>query len=145
MEQGTKPPRIEARQEEQKRLMVEQLRKTPLVQIACDKTGISRATYYRWLKDDAVFADAAGASMQEGNDLVSDVAESKLISLLREGNLGAIALWLKHRHPAYRSKLEVQANVRHEDVPLTDEQAELVAKALRLAMGTEEPPEEANK
>jgi hypothetical protein len=145
MEQAAKLPRIEARQQEQKKALVEHLRKMPLAQYACEKAGVSRATYYRWLKEDLVFAQEADEATREGNNLVSDVAESRLISLLRDGNLGAIALWLKHRHPAYRSKLEVQANVRHEDVPLTEEQAELVAKALRLAVGDDGMREELKK
>lgn len=124
--------RIELRQAEQKRLIVEQLKKTPIVQVACEKTGIGRATYYRWLKDDPEFAKLANESIAEGNGLISDVAESQLANLIKSGNLGAISFWLKHRHPAYRNKLEVEANVRHEDVPLTPEQEAVIETALKL-------------
>ena len=124
--------RIELRQTEQKKLLIEQLKKTPIVQVACEKTGIGRATYYRWLKDDPEFAKLANESIAEGNGLISDVAESQLANLIKSGNLGAISFWLKHRHPAYRNKLEVQANVRHEDVPLTPEQEAIIEAALKL-------------
>lgn len=129
--------RIELRQAEQKKLLVEQLKKTPIVQVACEKTGIGRATYYRWLKDDPEFAKLANESITEGNGLISDVAESQLANLIKSGNLGAISFWLKHRHPAYRNKLEVQANVRHEDVPLTPEQEAVIEAALKLFSETE--------
>jgi hypothetical protein len=124
--------RIEARQTEQKMLLVDQLKKTPIVQVACEKVGVGRATFYRWLKDDPDFAKIANESITEGNGLISDVAESQLANLIKSGNLGAISFWLKHRHPAYRNKLEVEANVRHEDVPLTPEQEAIIESALKL-------------
>lgn len=126
--------RIEARQAEQKKLLVEQLRKTPIVQVACEKVGVGRATFYRWLKEDSSFAKLADESIAEGNGLISDVAESQLANLIKSGNLAAISFWLKHRHPAYRNKVEVQANVRHQDAPLSPEEAEIVAQSLRLAL-----------
>ncbi len=124
--------RIEARQSEQKKLLIDQLKKTPIVQVACEKVGVGRATFYRWLKDDPDFTKLANESIIEGNGLISDVAESQLANLIKSGNLGAISFWLKHRHPAYRNKLEVEANVRHEDVPLTPEQEAIIESALKL-------------
>lgn len=124
--------RIEVRQAEQKKLLVDQLKKTPIVQVACEKIGVGRATFYRWLKEDSEFAKLTNESIAEGNGLISDVAESQLANLIKSGNLGAISFWLKHRHPAYRNKLEVQANVRHEDVPLTPEQEAIIEAALKL-------------
>jgi hypothetical protein len=124
--------RIEARQAEQKKLLIDQLKKTPIVQIACEKVGVGRATFYRWLKDDPDFGKLTNESITEGNGLISDVAESQLANLIKSGNLGAISFWLKHRHPAYRNKLEVEANVRHEDVPLTPEQEAIIESALKL-------------
>lgn len=133
--------RIEARQAEQKKLLIDQLKKTPIVQVACEKIGVGRATFYRWLKDDPDFGKLANESITEGNGLISDVAESQLANLIKSGNLGAISFWLKHRHPAYRNKVEVQANVRHEDTPLTPEEMEIVAQSLRLALTGDENQE----
>lgn len=123
---------VERRQEPQKSALIEQLRKTPIVQIACDKVGIGRATYYRWLDTDEDFAGDATKAMLEGNGLISDAAESQMVNLIRSGNLGAITFWLKHRHPAYRNKLEIDARVAHEGGGLTDEEAEAVRRALNL-------------
>jgi hypothetical protein len=128
---------VARRQEPQKAAIIEQLRKTPIVQIACDKAGVGRATYYRWLEDDAEFAGLAGKAMLEGNGLVSDAAESQMVNLIRNGNLGAITFWLKHRHPAYRSRLEIDARVAHDDGSLTDEEAATVRRALELMALTE--------
>ncbi|MDP9249008.1 MAG: hypothetical protein M3M85_00650, partial [bacterium] len=38
--------KLEAEKEKQKRAVVAQLRKTPLVQYACERTGVGRSTYY---------------------------------------------------------------------------------------------------
>ena len=40
--------KILKRQKKEKLLLIEQLSKYPVVQVACEKTGVSRATYYRW-------------------------------------------------------------------------------------------------
>jgi len=42
--------------EELKKLLIEQLKKTPIVQMACEKTGVARSTYYRWKKQNKTFA-----------------------------------------------------------------------------------------
>lgn len=123
---------VARRQEPQKAAIVEHLKKMPIVQIACEKAGVGRATYYRWLEEDAEFAGLAGQAMLEGSGLISDAAESQMVNLIRTGNLGAITFWLKHRHPAYRNKLEIDARVAHDDGALTDEEAAAVRRALEL-------------
>ncbi|KKW30102.1 MAG: hypothetical protein UY72_C0022G0001 [Candidatus Uhrbacteria bacterium GW2011_GWD2_52_7] len=125
---------IDHRQDGQKTLLIEQLRRTPIVQVACEKTGIGRASYYRWRKDDEEFAKACDEAMQEGVELVSDLAESKLINSIKEQNHGAISFWLRHRHPAYADKLQVRAKVET-DNSLTPEQEELVRRALGHVTG----------
>lgn len=126
---------IEKRQEAQKTQLIEQIRRTPIIQVACEKTGIGRASYYRWRQDDADFAKACDEALSEGIELVSDLAESKLISAIKEQNQSAISFWLRHRHPAYAQKLQIQAKVET-DVPLTPEQETVIRKALQYASGT---------
>ncbi len=121
---------IDKRQDSQKTLLIEQLRRTPIIQVACEKTGVSRASYYRWRTNDPDFVKACDVAMAEGVELVSDLAESKLISSIKEQNHGAISFWLRHRHPAYAEKLQIQAKVEA-DISLSPEQAELVRRALK--------------
>ena len=123
---------IERRQVKNKTLILEQLKRTPIIQIACEKSGISRASYYRWYRDNKEFAQAADKSILEGQLLVNDLAESQLISAIRDKNLSAILFWLKTHHPSYASKLEITGKIKHEE-QLTPEQEELVMKALKLA------------
>lgn len=116
-----------------KNLILEQLGKIPIVQIACEKAGVSRATYYRWRKDDKEFERSADEAIIEGEALISDMSEHQVISLIRDRNFQAIQLWLKHHHPKYGNKVEVTGNLKLEEEPLTQEQQALVEQALELA------------
>ena len=119
--------------DKQKQLVLEQLKKTPIVQVVCEKVGIHRATYYRWKIADLEFAQAADEALDQGISLMNEYAESMLISAMKDRNLTAVFYWLNHRHPAYETRVRVNASIKHETEELTPEQAELVSKALRLA------------
>ena len=120
-------------QEADKQRLLAQLAKTPIVEAACKHAGLPRSTYYRWRKDDKEFAESVEQSLTDGAYLVSDMAESKLISAIKKESLPAIIFWLKSHHAKYRTKLDVNANIRNLDEPLTAEQEALVREALRLA------------
>jgi transposase-like protein len=116
-----------------KQRIVANLQKTPIVEIVCQQSGIPRSTYYRWRKEDQAFADAADEALAHSSALINDLAESQLISAIKEKNLTAIIFWLKHHHLAYETRIKVDANVRLEPQELTPEQADLVAQGLRHA------------
>ena len=122
---------IEKRQNKEKEILLERLKKTPIVQIACEKCGVGRATYYRWRKDDPKFANMADEALSEGSLLVNDMAESQLLQAIRNQNLGAIIFWLKHHHPSYANKLEVSGKLT-EEYHLNPEQEKLMIKALTM-------------
>jgi len=136
-----KPSTIQTRTETNKQLIIEQLKKTPIVQVACEKVGVGRASYYRWRKDDSDFAKEADQALHEGNQLVNDMAESQLLSAIRDKHLTAIIFWLKHHHPRYATKVEVTAKLKHNDETLTPEQEALVRRALQMASLLPEPNE----
>ena len=133
---------IEKRQAKNKALLLEILKKTPIVQIACEKAGVGRATYYRWRKEDAVFAKASDQSLLDGNLLVNDMAESQMMSAIKDKNMTAIIFWLKHHHPAYATKIEITASNKNQEIVLSDEQKDLLNKALELAALV--PPQDKN-
>ena len=112
-------------------LLLEQLKKTPIVQIACEKTDVGRSTYYRWRDEDKEFAKRADEALQEGSLLINDMAESQLLSAVRDKNMTAIIFWLKHHHKAYANRLEISA-IRPEEEALTPEQEQLIQKALAI-------------
>ena len=129
---------INARKEREQAVLLEQLRKMPIVHVACEKAGVSRATYYRWRKEDEEFAKATDEALQDGVSLVSDMAESQLLTQIRDGNLGAVMYWLKHRNANYNNKLEVTAKIKTDSDALTPEQEAAITEALKLASLTDE-------
>lgn len=125
---------IKKRQEKDKKTLIENLEKTPIIQMACEKTGISRATYYRWRIDDREFEKKADKAIDDGVSLMNDYAESQLISSIRDKNMTAIIYWLKHRHKAYSTKLEISGSLEHKNVEISEEYKELIKKALNLSL-----------
>jgi hypothetical protein len=123
---------IQKRIEGDQKLLLEQFRKTPIVETSCQKVGIGRSSYYRWRAENKDFAQAADEALNEGVKLINDYAENQLLSLIKNGNSAGIFYWLNHRHPAYASKLEIIGKIKHEE-QLTPEQEALITKALKLA------------
>ena len=115
-----------------KEALLEQLKKTPIIQIACEKLNISRMSFYRWKQEDKEFAKKVDEALLDGQLLVNDLAESQLISAVKDRNMHAIMAWLKHHHPAYKTRIELEGRVNVIE-ELTPEQKELVRKALALA------------
>jgi len=114
--------------------IIDGLKKTPIIQFACKKMNISRSTLYRWKQQDKEFSGRIEKAISEGNELMNDLAESQLISAIKDRNLGAIIFWLKNRHKAYAPKLKISGEIRNKNKPLTTEQKESIKKALSLSL-----------
>jgi len=97
---------IEARQRMEKAAFLEKLKDTPLVQVACRKTGIGRSTYYRWIEEDEKFASDAKIALFQSTAITDDLAESKLIQAMQNGESWAIKFWLTHHKDEYKYKPE---------------------------------------
>lgn len=120
-------------QHKDKERFLDKLARTPIVEVACKQAGLPRTTYYRWRKEDEDFATACDEAIETSSDLINDLAESQLISAIKEKNLGAITFWLKHHHKTYHTRVEVNARIEAIQQELTPEQVETVSQALRLA------------
>lgn len=121
------------KQKRNKDLVISMLRKTPIIQIACEKAGIARATFYRWKSCDKSFCKDVDEAIAEGEALINDVSESQLISLIKDKNFPAIRFWLNHRSSRFRNSLNINANINSQQDELTPEQETVVKEALRLA------------
>ena len=116
---------------EEKFKFIEGLKKIPIIQLVCERTGISRATYYRWRGFDEEFCEKCDEALNESTDLINDMSESQLISLIKDKNMSAIIYWLNHRHPAYSANVkQVDNSNKHQ---LSKEQIELLTKACELS------------
>jgi len=116
-----------------KQMIIEQLKKMPIVQIACDRAGVSRMSYYRWRKSDKRFLAETDQALQEGLELINDLSESQLLQAIKDRNMSAIFFWLNNRHKAYGNKLHVTGNIVTQNEKLTKEQEASIKKALELA------------
>jgi len=107
-----------------------ELRKVPIVQVACEKTGISRNSIYRWKRADLMFSKKMDQALSDGVALVNDMTESQLLTMIKEKEWPAISFWLKHRNSNYKDKIEITTKEDTEE--LTPEQKKIVREALRL-------------
>lgn len=125
---------VEVRQSSDKAHLLDALKEMPIVQVACKKSGVSRATYYRWRRDDREFLRQCNDALAQGIDFINDMSESQLISLIREKKMPAIAMWLKHNNVRYGAKQQSFPNSSIND-DFTAEEENIVAQALALASG----------
>ncbi len=98
-EQGTV---ISDRQMQTKAKVLEHLRKVPIVEVACQRSGIGRTTYYRWLKEDRAFKRNAEKAIADGELLINDMSESQLLTLIKDKDFRAVRYWLDRHHPKYK-------------------------------------------
>lgn len=97
----TEHKRIRDRQTRQKEQFLELYKKTPIIQIVCERIGIGRSTYYRWIEEDKEFFAKTIKAEQEGRGYLNDLMESKLIQMGKDGNATAIIFFLKNNSSRY--------------------------------------------
>ena len=132
---------IKVRQDKLRVALLEQLKRTPIKEIACDKVKISRTTFYRWIKRSNKFAEEVETALNQGREFINDLAESQVISLIRQGKLEAARLWLQHNSHRYANKLELSGTVTTKNEPLPAADKTSVRQALRHSSlyGKEKP------
>ena len=116
----------------QKELLLEQLRVVPIVELAVKRTGISRATFYRWCSEDEAFKTDTENAKVDGIENINDMSEAQLIGMMKEKKYQATALWLKHNHPRFMSEVK-QNHLRRvqKKAELNDQQMALLRDALK--------------
>lgn len=119
-----------------KDLVLEQLRRVPIIQVAAEKVGVSRTTIYRWRDESEQYRKDLEVALAEGEALINDLGESQLLTLMKDRHWPSIQFWLRHRNPKFRERVEVTANFQTPQEELTPEQQTIVREALRLAQLT---------
>ena len=100
------------------KIFLEELRKVPIVSVACEAVGLSRMTVYRWRKEDAEFRSAMDQAEKSGNNSINDLANSRLIKHVQNGEPWAIKFWLMNRDRKFiypRTKEIVNALMEQEN------------------------------
>ncbi|MDP2655711.1 MAG: phBC6A51 family helix-turn-helix protein [bacterium] len=123
---------IKVRQVKARQALLEQLERTPIIELACDKVGISRTTFYRWIHANKDFAKTIEKSLVTGREFINDLAESQVLSLIKQGEIKAIRLWLTHNSARYANKLELSGTVATKP-ELSTEQKKVIRRALKLS------------
>lgn len=118
----------------EKKLLLDALKEMPVIQIACKKAGVSRATYYRWKQEDTDFSGKCDESLSVGIEFVNDMSESQKIQLIKEKKMPAIVWWDKHNNPKYGAKRMLKRS-RVSQEKLSPEDEALFKKALTLSDG----------
>jgi predicted Fe-S protein YdhL (DUF1289 family) len=90
----------------EKSKFLELLGENPWVSFASKKSGISRATIYRWMKDSPDFRHAVDEAIKAGNSQLGEMAEMSLVKNIRDGNLNAVKYYLDHNNPKYIKKIQ---------------------------------------
>lgn len=84
-----------------KQKFLDELENLPIVSVVCKRAGISKATIYRWIEDDADFKKKYDCSLKRGRETLVDHAESKLVKLVDKEVLGAIRMVLEANSKRY--------------------------------------------
>jgi len=83
------------------RLLAE-LERTGIPLTACSRVGVGRSTYYRWRQENITFRLKADEAIRIGRENITDLAESKLVKNISDGNQRAIEFQLRHNDSRYR-------------------------------------------
>ena len=98
--------------------VIEELGKHGIIQSACDKNGISRQTFYQWMKENPDFLKQATEALSLGVGVVHDVAMSNLLGAIKSKDMKATTYWLSHRHPEFRRpfvhRVDIDDLIAHE-------------------------------
>lgn len=109
--------------EKKKELLLIALEKSlGIVHTACKEVGVSRDTFYRYLKEDAVFK----AKVDDLNEVTLDFVENQLLKKIQEGSERSILFYMKYKGKTrgYRESVDITANVKMEQPllkPLEDD------------------------
>ncbi|OGF80431.1 hypothetical protein A2W48_02990 [Candidatus Giovannonibacteria bacterium RIFCSPHIGHO2_12_44_12] len=127
---GTKNDSQKGQTKRMKEALLEELAKYPIIQLACQRTGIGRSTFYKWKKLDKKFSDLASAAVAEGKKFTNDMAESQLIKAIGNGNMTGIIFWLKNNHADYTDRVRYEHHHEIHVDDLTEEESAKISKAL---------------
>lgn len=124
---------LAVKRDKKQEIFLKELKKCPVISVACARADIGRSTYYEWLENDEEFSRCANEALTEGNGFINDLAESQVIKGIQEGHTTFTIFWLKNKHPDFCEKVshDYRINIKHEDTPtLSPDEKKVIASAL---------------
>jgi hypothetical protein len=116
-----------------KERILDHLKSVPIIEVACKKANIARATYYRWRNEDTDFLRQSEEALQDGIDMINDLTESQLIGLIKDKKFQAVQFWLRHNHARFLLKDKEHSLIKPKrSIPLSKEQEKILKSALVL-------------
>jgi hypothetical protein len=88
---------------ETKEKLLKEIEKSGNVYLSCMKTGIDKATFYRW-KDDKEFRKKANEAVKRGRENNCEIAEHALMMNVKDKKMDAIKYVLSHQSKIYKPK-----------------------------------------
>jgi hypothetical protein len=116
--------------------LIEELKQTPIIGIACKKAGISRASYHRWRDEDPWFREQSTSALREGRGPINDRAESVIIKNVNRENISVTKWWLGLFHDDYKKMTPREEN---------DQRPTLMGHVQELVKAREKLEEEKNQ
>jgi hypothetical protein len=104
--------------EETKKQLLKEIQRFGIITVACAKTSIDKATYYRWRKDDPIFRKRADIAVRIGRSNTDDLAEYALVGNVKKGMQRSIEYYPSHRSARYRPKKTQDYNFSYRKVPI---------------------------
>lgn len=96
--------------------LLTELEKSGNVYLACSKTGVGRATYYRWVREDQTFRRTASTALKIGRENLCDIAEHALLLKVKDKDLGAVKYVLSHNSSRYKPKKQSKVILEHRSI-----------------------------
>lgn len=103
--------------DETKQKLLGELEKSGNVYFTCSKVNVSRATYYRWKKENEKFRSEAEGAEYLGRENSCDIAEWALMSKIKEKDLPSIKYFLSHNSPRYKAEQNSDIVITHKKDP----------------------------
>lgn len=94
-----------------KKRFIEEIKKSPVIEVVCQRLNISRQTFYVWISKDTNFKQQVELAKQEGIDLANDIGETNTLNDMKAGDKTATMFWLRHNHPRYRKNNTINNNI----------------------------------
>lgn len=107
--------------------LLTELERTGIPLTACSKVGVSRSTYYRWRQENITFKLMTDEAIRIGRENITDLAESKLVKNISDGNQRAIEFQLRHNDPRYKYFSQLEFAKMLDDRPGEPERSSLQA------------------